>query len=90
MHLIAPIFILLNLSFYSGNCLLDMLNSDAWQSRVKALIVISKLIQSSSFDKVSIIINHLCVLKLLSYFKYDSLIITHNLLNRIQIILIGG
>ena len=63
MHLIAPIFILLNLSFYSGNCLLDMLNSDAWQSRVKALIVISKLIQSSSFDKVSIVINHFFVLK---------------------------
>ena len=68
-----------------------MLNSDAWQSRVKALIVISKLIQSSSFDKVSIIISHLFVLKLLSYFKYDdSWIITHNLMNRIQIILIGG
>ena len=30
-----------------------MLNADAWQSRVKALIVISKLVQSSSFDKVS-------------------------------------
>jgi len=29
-----------------------MLNADAWQSRVKALIVISKLVQSSSFDKV--------------------------------------
>jgi len=40
-----------------------MLNSDAWQSRVKALIVISKLIQSSSFDKVSIVINHFFVLK---------------------------
>jgi hypothetical protein len=54
-----------------------MLNSDAWQSRVKALIVISKLIQSSSFDKVRIIINHLFASKLLSYFKFDSLIITH-------------
>ena len=60
-----------------------MLNSDAWQSRVKALIVISKLIQSCSFDKVS-------VSKILSYIKYDSLIITYNLMNRMQIIRIGG
>eukprot|EP01038_Epipyxis_sp_PR26KG_P006052 gene6052-8333_t len=32
-----------------GSCLLDVLNSDAWQSRVKALIVISNLVSMKDY-----------------------------------------